>query len=56
VVLDRKFIRPAEVDLLRGDFSKANKILGWQPRVHFVELVKMMVDSDMALLKKDYRL
>jgi GDPmannose 4,6-dehydratase len=56
VVLDKKFIRPAEVDLLRGDFSKAKKILGWQPQVHFVELVKIMVDSDLALIKKDYRL
>ncbi|MBE0664514.1 MAG: GDP-mannose 4,6-dehydratase [Candidatus Aminicenantes bacterium] len=56
VVLDNKFIRPAEVDLLRGDFSKAKKILGWQPKVHFAELIKMMIDSDLALLKKDYRL
>jgi GDPmannose 4,6-dehydratase len=56
VVTDRKFIRPAEVDLLRGNSSKAKKILGWQPKVHFHELVKMMVDSDLALLKKDYRL
>jgi GDPmannose 4,6-dehydratase len=56
VVLDKKFIRPAEVDLLRGDFSKAKKILGWQPKVHFAELIRMMVDADLALLKKDYRL
>ncbi len=56
VVLDRKFIRPAEVDLLMGDSSKAKKVLGWQPKVHFAELVKMMVDADLALLKKDYRL
>jgi GDPmannose 4,6-dehydratase len=56
VVLDNKFIRPAEVDLLRGDFSKAKKILGWQPKVHFAELIRMMVDADLALLKKDYRL
>ena len=56
VVLDRKFIRPAEVDLLRGDFSKAKKMLGWQPKVHFAELVRMMVDADMALIKRDYRL
>jgi len=56
VVLDKKFIRPAEVDLLRGDSSKAKKLLDWQPKVRFPELVKMMVDSDMALLKKDYRL
>jgi GDPmannose 4,6-dehydratase len=56
VTLDKKFIRPAEVDLLRGDYGKAKKILGWEPKVHFAELVKMMVDADMALLKKDYRL
>ena len=56
VVLDKTFIRPAEVDLLRGDYSKAKKILGWQPKVNFAELVKMMIDSDLALLKKDYRL
>jgi len=56
VVLDKKFIRPAEVDLLRGDFSKAKRILGWQPKIHFAELIRMMVDADMALLKKDYRL
>lgn len=56
VVLDRKFIRPAEVDLLMGDYSKAKKVLGWQPKVHFAELVRMMVDADLALLKKEYRL
>jgi GDPmannose 4,6-dehydratase len=56
VVLDRKFIRPAEVDLLMGDYGKAKKILGWQPKVRFAELVRMMVDADLALLKKDYRL
>jgi len=56
VVLDKKFIRPAEVDLLSGDYSKAKKILGWQPQVHFAELIKMMVDSDLAMIKKDYRL
>ncbi len=56
MVLDKKFIRPAEVDLLRGDFSKAKKVLGWEPKTHFAELIKMMVDADMALLKKDYRL
>jgi GDPmannose 4,6-dehydratase len=56
VVMDKKLIRPAEVDLLRGDFSKAKKILGWQPQVHFAALIKMMVDADLALLKKEYRL
>jgi GDPmannose 4,6-dehydratase len=56
VVMDKKLIRPAEVDLLRGDFSKAKKVLGWQPQVHFAELIKMMVDADLALVKKEYRL
>ncbi|MCU0275264.1 MAG: GDP-mannose 4,6-dehydratase [Acidobacteria bacterium] len=56
VVLDKKFIRPAEVDLLRGDATKARKVLGWEPKVRFPELVKMMVDADMALLRKEYRL
>jgi GDPmannose 4,6-dehydratase len=56
VVLDRKFIRPAEVDLLQGDFSKARRVLGWQPKVHFAELVRLMVDADMALLRREYRL
>jgi GDPmannose 4,6-dehydratase len=56
VAQDRKLIRPAEVDLLRGDYGKARRILGWQPKVHFAELVKMMVDADMDLLRRDYRL
>ncbi len=56
VILDTKFIRPAEVDLLMGDSSKAKKVLGWEPKVGFAELVKMMVDADMALLRKEYRL
>jgi GDPmannose 4,6-dehydratase len=56
VVLDKNFIRPAEVDLLSGDYSKAKKILGWQPQVHFAELIKMMVDADLAVVKKEYNL
>jgi GDPmannose 4,6-dehydratase len=56
VVLDKKFIRPAEVDLLSGDYSKAKKILGWQPQVHFAELIKMMVEADLAVVKKEYNL
>ncbi len=56
VVLDKKFIRPAEVDLLCGDAGKARRILGWQPKVRFAELIQMMVDADMALLRKEYRL
>lgn len=54
VVTDKKFIRPAEVDLLIGDSSKAKKELGWEPEVSFKELVKMMVDADMELIKKEF--
>lgn len=46
---DPKFIRPTEVDLLQGDFSKANKILGWRPRVTFAELVNLMVENDLIV-------
>mgnify|MGYP000956380336 CR=1 FL=1 len=46
---DPKFFRPAEVDLLIGDASKAREQLGWQPEVGFPELVKMMVANDLAL-------
>ncbi len=55
VVLDQRFIRPAEVDLLIGDSSKARKILGWQPEVNFEALVKMMVDADLESLKRELR-
>jgi GDPmannose 4,6-dehydratase len=50
VVQDEKFFRPAEVDLLVGDSSKARSKLGWKPKVSFPELVKMMVDADLALI------
>jgi GDPmannose 4,6-dehydratase len=46
VVTDERFLRPAEVDLLIGDYAKAREALGWEPRVRFVELVRMMVDAD----------
>jgi GDPmannose 4,6-dehydratase len=48
VVVDEKYFRPAEVDLLLGDPAKAKKVLGWQPRVGFKDLVKLMVDADLA--------
>jgi GDPmannose 4,6-dehydratase len=51
VVQDPRFMRPAEVDLLVGDPGKAKRLLGWEPSVSFAELVKMMVDSDMAMIK-----
>jgi len=47
VVQDPEFYRPAEVDYLRGDSSKANKLLGWEPRNSFEDLVKMMVKYDL---------
>ncbi len=51
VGIDPQFIRPAEVDLLIGDPSKAKKDLGWEPAVEFKQLVAMMVDADLARLK-----
>jgi GDPmannose 4,6-dehydratase len=48
VKLDPQFIRPAEVDLLMGDPAKAKKILGWEPKVDFRQLIEMMVDADLA--------
>jgi GDPmannose 4,6-dehydratase len=50
VVLDERFMRPAEVDLLIGDPSKAREKLGWEPETSFEELIKMMVESDLKLL------
>lgn len=50
VVIDPRFIRPAEVDLLIGQPAKANKVLGWVPETSFQSLVNMMVDSDMDRL------
>jgi GDPmannose 4,6-dehydratase len=52
VVMDEKFYRPAEVDLLISDPTKARTQLKWEPAVSFKELVTMMVDSDLARLKK----
>jgi GDPmannose 4,6-dehydratase len=51
VVIDKTLYRPAEVNLLKGDYSKAKRKLHWIPTVKFEELVKMMVDSDLKSLK-----
>jgi len=48
VKIDPHYFRPAEVDLLVGDASKARKVLGWTPRIKFKELVRLMVDADYA--------
>jgi len=53
VVVDPAFIRPADVDQLVGDASKARQVLGWKPAVEFPELIAMMVESDLALLRKE---
>jgi GDPmannose 4,6-dehydratase len=50
---DPRYERPAEVDILIGDSSKAKKILEWEPKVRFHELVKIMVDADMELLSRE---
>ena len=50
IKIDPKFIRPAEVDVLRGDFSKAQNQLEWSPKTSFNELVKIMIDNDIKLL------
>jgi GDPmannose 4,6-dehydratase len=52
VKLDPRFLRPAEVDHLIGDYSKAREKLGWEPRTTFEELVKLMVDADLELLAR----
>ena len=51
VVQDPRYMRPAEVDLLVGDATKAERQLGWEPTVSFKELVRMMVDADLKLLQ-----
>jgi GDPmannose 4,6-dehydratase len=53
VVQDPRFMRPAEVDILIGDASKARRVLGWEPRYSFTEMVELMVDADLALLKEE---
>ena len=51
VVIDPEFYRPAEVDYLKGDCSKAKKVLGWEPKISFDQLVQDMVSSDIELYK-----
>ena len=51
VVIDEAFFRPAEVDLLVGDATKAERVLGWKPETTFEDLVTMMVDADIDLIQ-----
>jgi len=55
VVVDPTLIRPADVELLTADPSKARRLLGWQPTISFEELIHMMVDADVALLRRENR-
>jgi GDPmannose 4,6-dehydratase len=52
VEIDPQFLRPAEVDHLIGDYGKAKRMLGWEPRTSFEELIRLMVDSDRQLLQR----
>jgi len=56
IEIDPRYIRPAEVDVLQGDFSKAKSVLGWEPKVRFKELVKIMLESDLKLAGIDRKL
>ena len=53
VEIDRKYFRPTEVDVLLGDASKARRVLKWEPKVGFDELINMMVDADMEIARKE---
>jgi GDPmannose 4,6-dehydratase len=53
VKTDDALMRPAEVDHLIGDYSKAKRVLGWEPRTSFEELIQLMVDADLELLKRN---
>jgi GDPmannose 4,6-dehydratase len=55
IEIDERYFRPAEVDLLLGDPSKAKQVLGWAPRVDFPGLVAMMTDADLALSEREKR-
>jgi GDPmannose 4,6-dehydratase len=53
VEIDQRYFRPSEVDLLLGDASKARRVLNWQPRVSFKQLVRMMVEHDLAIAQDE---
>ncbi len=53
VEIDPRYCRPAEVDVLCGDASKARRVLGWEPKVGFEELVAMMIDADLGRARKE---
>jgi GDPmannose 4,6-dehydratase len=53
VMVDQRYFRPTEVDVLLGDSAKAKKILGWQPKIGFENLIDMMIAADLELAKKE---
>ena len=53
VKVDPRYFRPTEVNELRGDASKAHDLLGWEPRVDFAELVRMMIEGDLRLAEQE---
>jgi GDPmannose 4,6-dehydratase len=53
VEIDPRYYRPAEVDMLMGDASKARRVLGWEPTISFNELVTLMVDHDLELATQE---
>lgn len=53
IKIDSRYLRPAEVDVLLGDFSKAHNNMGWKPRTSFSDLVKIMVNNDINLIRHD---
>jgi GDPmannose 4,6-dehydratase len=53
VKFDERYLRPSEVDSLRGDATKATLHLGWEPQLGFHELVRMMVDADLELAERE---
>jgi GDPmannose 4,6-dehydratase len=55
VETDPRYMRPAEVDILIGDSSKARRAFGWEPRVRFQQLVEMMIDADVELAEREKR-
>jgi GDPmannose 4,6-dehydratase len=53
VSVDERYLRPAEVDLLQGDAAKARRLLGWEPKTSFEQLVRMMITSDLSLARQE---
>ncbi|MBN1522512.1 MAG: GDP-mannose 4,6-dehydratase [Candidatus Aureabacteria bacterium] len=55
IEIDKRYFRPSEVNILQGDYSKAKKILGWEPKVTFDELVRIMVKADLEYFEKQIK-